>query len=94
MLATAIKRAEDGTGDVIVRLQNFGGARESVCVSPAGYDSFGAVLAPYEIRTMRHTAAGWVAVNMLEEEEQELAVYDGTVTVEMKPFEIKTVWVY
>ena len=69
VLATAIKRAEDGTGDVIVRLQNFGGARESVCVSPAGYDSFGAVLAPYEIRTMRHTAAGWVAVNMLEEEE-------------------------
>ena len=69
VLATAIKRAEDGTGDAIVRLQNFGGARESVCVSPAGYDSFGAVLAPYEIRTMRHTAAGWVAVNMLEEEE-------------------------
>ena len=32
--------------------------------------------------------------NMLEEEEQELAVYDGTVTVEMKPFEIKTVVVY
>ena len=32
--------------------------------------------------------------NMLEEEEQELAVYDGTVAVEMKPFEIKTVVVY
>ena len=32
--------------------------------------------------------------NMLEEEEQELAVYDDTVTVEMKPFEIKTIVVY
>lgn len=67
VLVTALKRAEDQSGDMILRLQNFSDARESVCVSPAGYDSFGAVLAPYEILTMRHDGSAWHAVDLLEE---------------------------
>lgn len=67
VLVTALKRAEDASGEAVLRLQNFAATRESVCVSLAGYEAFGAVLAPYEILTMRHDASGWRAVDLLEE---------------------------
>ena len=65
-------------------------------------DGEGTIIRMYECWNRRskatlsfgHPVTRAAQTNMLEEEEQEFVVYDDTVTVEMKPFEIKTIVVY
>ena len=65
---TALKYAEDGSGDLIIRLAETGGrdARATVTFAPAGV-SFTADFTKYKIRTFRCGKAGVTPVNFIEE---------------------------
>ncbi len=65
--AAAVKFAEDGSGDAIVRLQNMGSESANVEVELNGRGRLTAEMRPYEIRTMRQGENGWTQTDLLEE---------------------------
>ncbi len=66
-LITALKRAEDGSGEIIVRTQNFADAPAPLTASLTGLPALKIELAPREIRTLRLKGSAWQTVNLLEE---------------------------
>lgn len=63
---TALKRAEDGSGDPIVRLNNMSEETVEGCLVMAGFETLDVALSPYEIRTLRHDGKGWHQTDLLE----------------------------
>ncbi len=67
VLITALKRAEDRTGEMIVRLQNFADAERSFTAALAGLPRIQAMLASREILTLRLHDGRWHKVDLLEQ---------------------------
>lgn len=65
---TTIKEAEDGSGDLILRLQNLADCSGSAAVTLFGYGTTPRLqFTPYEIKTIRKTADGtFIETDMLE----------------------------
>ena len=63
---TALKRAEDGSGEAIVRLSNMSGRTAEGCLVMAGFETLDVALSPYEIRTLRHDGKNWWQTDLLE----------------------------
>lgn len=65
--ALAVKHAEDGSGDAVLRVQNMSAASASSVFELAGRPALTVELKPYELRTIRSDGAGWRRVDLLEE---------------------------
>ena len=67
VLVSAVKAAEDGSSDLILRLWETGGTAAAATVSPKGYASASVSLAPSEIKTLRFSGDHVRETSMLEE---------------------------